>query len=232
MELRRKTTRQRGLAPRARRLLVGVVVVLVAAAAPAWSAQVVDVRVGKHAGFSRVVFELDSPVGYKVERGSPTSGVNELVISLDASAQAQILGRRLDFIEKVEVVPGAGNRSTVRIQLKGDDLKLKEMILANPPRIVLDVLSTRAMARAAQADADAKARASAKSKAEQAARAAKQKEEAAALAANEAELEARKAAEIATPQPPASMPAPGAGDRPTVSRDLAMVTKQIGRAHV
>jgi len=33
---------------------------------PAWSARVVEVRVGNHPKFTRVVFELDAPAGYRI----------------------------------------------------------------------------------------------------------------------------------------------------------------------
>lgn len=127
-------------------LLVGAVAWLMAS--PAWAARVVDVRVGQHAGYSRLVFELDMPAGYKVERHSPAAGVNELVVSLDAGAESRTVRRKLDFIESVKIESESSRRSTVRVRLKGEDLKLKEMILANPPRIVLDVLNERAVAQA------------------------------------------------------------------------------------
>jgi hypothetical protein len=220
MELSRNETKQRGVAPRARRLLVGVVAVFFAAATPAWSAQVVDVRVGKHAGFSRVVFELDSPVGYKVERNAPAAGISELVISLDAASVGETVSKDLDFIESVEIVPGGGNHSTVRVRLKGDDLKLKEMILANPPRIVLDVLSESAMAAAKAKAAEEKAarQASKKAAKEEAARLAAEKEEAeqreAEIALALEEAQANEELAMNAPQPPASMPAGGLGAKP------------------
>ena len=34
-------------------------------ATPAWSAQITDVRIGRHAAFTRVVFELDVLAGYR-----------------------------------------------------------------------------------------------------------------------------------------------------------------------
>lgn len=144
---------------------------------PAWAARVVDVRMGQHAGFSRVVFELDSPVGYKVERNAPEGGGSELVVSFDAAADAKTLTGKLDYIKKIEI-KSDGRRSTARMSLVGSGLKLKEMILANPPRIVLDVLdegARKAADSAAKAAAlkKSQAAAKAKAKAEQAARAAK-----------------------------------------------------------
>ena len=129
-----------------RSLIVAAAACILGAAVPVWAAQVVDVRVGQHAGFSRVVFELDSPAGYKVERNWPGSGADELVISLDAGAEARIVDRGFDFIESVEIVPQTSTLSRVRVRLKGEDFQLKEMILANPPRIVLDVHRDAAVA--------------------------------------------------------------------------------------
>ncbi len=159
----RNSETHRGVAQGLRCLLLGVVALLLAA--PAWAATVVNVRVGQHAGYSRLVFELDAPVGYKVERHAPSAGTQELVVSLDAAAKSQTVRGKLDFIESVEITSESSRRSTVRVRLKGDDLKLKEMILANPPRIVLDVLNEGAIAKAKQAEKDRARAALAKKKA-------------------------------------------------------------------
>ncbi|MFP6630915.1 MAG: LPXTG cell wall anchor domain-containing protein [Myxococcota bacterium] len=181
-----------------RSLIVAAVACVLGAAVPTWAAQVVDVRVGQHAGFSRVVLELDSAVGYKVERTTPTSGADEWVISLDAGAKPRSVHRRFDFIESVEIVPTSGTRSTVRVRLRGEDLELSEMILANPPRIVLDVHRDAPMR-----DTPAKP-----------------------ARAPEAEETLRthvdEVSETATSQPPASMPASAAGDLGEEGRKLAL----------
>ena len=114
-------------------LLVGAI------AAPAWAARVIDVRVGKHGSYTRVVFELDTPVGYRIERSEPAPGIAELVISLDASSEVRSLTTKSALIEGVEIRP-VGDRSIAHVRLRREGLHLKEMILANPPRIVLDVL--------------------------------------------------------------------------------------------
>jgi hypothetical protein len=121
-------------------------------ALPASAAKIIDVRVGEHAGFTRVVFELDSPVGYKVERHAAKSGRNELVVSLDAGAEEETLSRSRGFIKSVEI-KSDGRRSTAHMRLVGSGLRLKEMILASPPRIVLDVLDEQAIKAAASAKA-------------------------------------------------------------------------------
>jgi len=110
---------------------------LLLSAGDASAARVVDVRVGKHAEFTRVVFELDAPAGYRIERGGPDD--RELIVLMDAQGNGKRIGAKQALIESVELEP-QGFRSVGRIQLAGRELRLKEMILANPPRIVLDVM--------------------------------------------------------------------------------------------
>ena len=104
------------------------------------AAEIVEVRIGKHANYTRVVFELDRAAGYRIERADPTSDVAELVISFEASSIPRRIKSSKSLITQVEVEP-SGPRSIARIRLVQDGLRLKEMILASPPRIVLDVLS-------------------------------------------------------------------------------------------
>jgi hypothetical protein len=109
-------------------------------ASTAMAAEIVEVRVGRHANFTRVVFELDRAAGYRIERTESSSGVTELVVSVEATSIPRHIGSSKSLITQVEVAP-VGGRSVARIALARDGLKLKEMILASPPRIVLDVLS-------------------------------------------------------------------------------------------
>ncbi len=113
---------------------------LLLSASSAWAAEIVEVRVGRHPNFTRVVFELDRAAGYRIERADPTSDVSELVVSLEASSIPRRIQSSKSLIVQVEVEP-AGSRAIARIRLAKDGLRLKEMILASPPRIVLDVFS-------------------------------------------------------------------------------------------
>ena len=140
MEMSCNQSERRACLKGVRPLVVAALVCLLVAAMPAWAAQVVDVRVGRHEGFSRVVLEFDSPVSYKVERLASAGADAELLISLDAAAQAETLHQQSGAIETVEIVPSGDRRSTLRMKLNGENLKLKEMLLSNPPRIVLDIL--------------------------------------------------------------------------------------------
>jgi len=110
------------------------------------AAEIVEVRVGRHAEFTRVVFELDRAAGYRIERANPSPGVSELVVSLEATSIPRRIRSSKSLIEQVEVEP-SGPRSVARVRLAKGGLRLKEMILASPPRIVLDVLSDEPVAR-------------------------------------------------------------------------------------
>ncbi|MBW2496098.1 MAG: hypothetical protein JRF61_02390 [Deltaproteobacteria bacterium] len=121
-------------------IVLGLILGLVTSATSALAAEIVEVRVGKHPEFTRVVFELDRSAGYRIERASPEPGVSELVISLEATSIPRRISSSKSLIEQVEVEP-SGPRSIARVRLARSGLKLKEMILASPPRIVLDVIS-------------------------------------------------------------------------------------------
>ncbi len=70
---------------------------------------------------------------------------SELIISLEAGSIPRRIQSSKSFIEQVVVEPN-GARSVARIRLARGGLKLKEMILASPPRIVLDVISEQDVA--------------------------------------------------------------------------------------
>lgn len=108
------------------------------AASGAGAATVEEVRVGTHDdGHTRIVVELDSMAGYRLQ--SPTAGgAPELIVDLDASSISRDVPSKSRVVKKVHVEPSADG-STVRISLATGDVAVKEMLLANPPRIVLDL---------------------------------------------------------------------------------------------
>jgi len=119
----------------------------VTAVVKAEAAEILKVRIGRHAEFTRVVFELDRAAGYRIERADPTSDVTELVISFEATSIPRRVESSKSLITQVEV-RSSGSRSIARIRLAKDGLRLKEMILSSPPRIVIDVLSDQKAAPA------------------------------------------------------------------------------------
>jgi hypothetical protein len=107
-------------------------------AAPAPAARLVQVRVGNHPTFTRVVFELDAPAGYRIEKRE-VGGGRELLVELAASSTPRELGSRSVMVAGVEVEP-SGDGSLARVRLRRAAPLVKELILAGPPRIVLDLL--------------------------------------------------------------------------------------------
>jgi hypothetical protein len=121
---------------------------LVAAAAlcsalPALAAQVKDVRVGVHPKFTRIVFELDGKAGYRVERAG-----TELRITIEATSSTRSL-RASGDVRGVKI--DAGTQARASIALRDSGLRVREMILSDPPRIVLDVVKPETEVAAATA---------------------------------------------------------------------------------
>jgi hypothetical protein len=109
-------------------------VLCAAGASPA--AEVVAVRVGDHPNFTRVVFELDSAAGYRIEQAG-TDAAPELLVTVDASSSLRQL-RAAGDVRSVKV--DAGTKARALIALRKPGLRVQEMILSNPPRIVLDLI--------------------------------------------------------------------------------------------
>lgn len=123
----------------------------------AGAASVSEVRVGTHEdGHTRIVVELDAPAGYRLQ--SPQPGERpELVVDLDATSIQRDVPSKSRVVKKVHVEPSDAG-STVHISLATGDVAVKEMLLANPPRIVLDL---KARGPIPKGDADAVAAADA-----------------------------------------------------------------------
>ncbi len=78
-----------------------VLLALLLFAAPAAATKIVQVRIGNHPTFTRVVFELDAPAGYRIERRVLEGGAREIVIRFASQDQPAQLRT---FVQ--EVLPG------------------------------------------------------------------------------------------------------------------------------
>lgn len=104
---------------------------------PADAAELTDVRVGKHQGYTRVVLELDSLTGYQVSE--PKGGGDAVLrVELHASASERALTPKNALVKGVSIVP-SGRSATVELSLSKAELQINEMILLSPPRLVFDL---------------------------------------------------------------------------------------------
>jgi hypothetical protein len=102
------------------------------------AAEVVKVRVGNHPTYTRVVFQLDASTGYRIEEHQTDAG-SEIRVTLDASSSPFNVDHKTVMVEKVALDASTG-QSVARIQLHKTPSRVREMILANPPRIVFDLV--------------------------------------------------------------------------------------------
>jgi hypothetical protein len=119
------------------RTLACAALVTLGIAPAARAAQLVEIRVGVHPGFTRVVFELDSEAGYSVARPTAQSASDELVVDLAARSLRRVVTSRSDLVETVRIEPGERG-SVARIHLRGA-VEVSDTLLLDPPRIVIDL---------------------------------------------------------------------------------------------
>jgi hypothetical protein len=93
----------------------------VLSSAGAQAANVVQVRVGEHPDFTRIVFELDQRAGYRVEHKTGAKGP-ELVVTLEAASGPRKITGRSRVVPVVQVE--AAERAVAHIQLRQPELRL------------------------------------------------------------------------------------------------------------
>jgi hypothetical protein len=121
----------------------------VSAASVAEAARLADLRIGAHDDFTRVVLELDQPAGYRLV-APRAGGAPQLLLFVEAQAAPREIPGKSPLVESVKAEPTAQG-VTVRIDLASSDVEVSEMILREPPRIVLDLRAKGSAAPAAAA---------------------------------------------------------------------------------
>jgi len=94
-----------------------------------------DVRMADHPAFTRLVFELDVPVDYGLER---KQAGRMLIVRVDAEGQAELLRSWGPWVKSATVEPLL-DITQVRVELRDPGVTVREERLEAPPRIVLDV---------------------------------------------------------------------------------------------
>ncbi len=115
-------------------LLPILVLFLLGGSSQVLASGVTDLRVGSHENYVRIVIQLNSESAYTIQR---EEGGKVVVLSLDADSGTEILKSLPAPLGSVKISP-SGKGSKVRIELLRRGVRLKEMVLMGPPRIVLD----------------------------------------------------------------------------------------------
>jgi len=126
-----------------RAIWIGLSLLLIAV--PAQANRIVQVRVGNHPTFTRLVFEMDAFSGYQVERRAGADGAEQIIVTLEASSRSRAITSKSVGIESVKIAESA-DQAIAQIRLRKSGLQMKELILSNPPRIVLDFVHSAAAA--------------------------------------------------------------------------------------
>ncbi len=116
----------------------------VLAPSPASASQVMDVRLGRHPAYTRVVIELDEPAGYRLFLEEDV-----LEVRLEAGAAPERIESQVGLVESIDLEASAG-AAVARIRLRQRNPRVREHIFADPPRIVLDLSPGEAPAVAAE----------------------------------------------------------------------------------
>ncbi|MFP8875686.1 MAG: hypothetical protein VCB99_01980 [Myxococcota bacterium] len=104
-------------------------------ACPALTQELRDVRMADHARFTRLVFELDTPVDYGLER---EQAGRVLLVRVDARGEAKTLRSWGPWVKRATVEPLL-DITQIRVELRSSGVTVREERLEAPPRIVLDV---------------------------------------------------------------------------------------------
>lgn len=124
-----------------RPLLAAGAMLLCAAAAQA--ERVVQVRVGEHESFTRVVIELDGPATHHIVRSMRSDAGPELVVRIDAASEPRRITSKSRVVDAVTLSP-EGGATVARVSLRAPGVRIDEKRFANPARIVLDLHPTAA----------------------------------------------------------------------------------------
>lgn len=119
---------------RAGRLAVTLALGLLAAGA-AEAVRLVDVRVGRHREFVRVVFETDAPAAFSIEPGEQPG---ERRVRIEAGGAPAGLRVPADAGAEVTLEPLADGATLARVRA-AVPVRIESQVLDRPPRIVVDL---------------------------------------------------------------------------------------------
>ncbi|UCE87366.1 MAG: hypothetical protein JSU66_06495 [Deltaproteobacteria bacterium] len=146
---RRAATRSRAAARRSRLLVALGILAFGSAAGPAGAAALLDVRIGKHEGYTRIVLDLDEGVKHQIDRIETGRG-SVFLVTLNATAARRVIAPDAPLLSVVRIEPRDGE-TIVRVAATSSDVDVNVFPLRDPNRLVLDLRSGKAAAPKAAA---------------------------------------------------------------------------------
>lgn len=113
---------------------------LAAAFAPAVAdaGRVLQVRIGQHEDFTRVVFDLDEAASHRIVQ-SMRDDAQEIVVKIDAATTNRRVLSKSELVESVTLAPDGPTSTVARIALRGADVHIQPRRFDAPARIVIDL---------------------------------------------------------------------------------------------
>jgi hypothetical protein len=130
---------------RVRALLIGVtaaVLTTCVASAPAGAAALLDVRIGKHEGYTRIVLDLDEGVKHQLDRIETERG-SVFLLKLNATSARRVIAPDAPMVSVVRIEPRDGE-TIVRVAATSTNVDVNVFPLRDPNRLVVDLRSGKA----------------------------------------------------------------------------------------
>jgi hypothetical protein len=127
---------------RVRALLIGVTAAVLAtcvAPAPAGAAALLDVRIGKHEGYTRIVLDLDEGVKHQLDRIETERG-SVFLLKLNATSARRVIAPDAPMVSVVRIEPRDGE-TIVRVAATSTNVDVNVFPLRDPNRLVVDLRS-------------------------------------------------------------------------------------------
>jgi hypothetical protein len=125
-------------------LIAAAVLATCVASAPARAAALLDVRIGKHEGYTRIVLDLDEGVKHQLDRIETERG-SVFLLKLNATAARRVIAPDAPMVSVVRIEPRDGE-TIVRVAATSTNVDVNVFPLRDPNRLVVDLRSGQATA--------------------------------------------------------------------------------------
>ncbi len=117
---------------------MGICAMLILWSIPASASHLKDIRIGEYEGFTRIVFELDTPVTSQTINPQASGQLVVTLSQTEPRLKRKIPVERSKHVRSIQFWQRRGSLTT-RFQLDYDHFRFEYFPLTNPPRLALDV---------------------------------------------------------------------------------------------